>query len=158
MLNKIKNNTLIKKTIFVFCMLCLLAVNSFAQAKNIPFNPTGSKILLYSEPNFKGKQLVIDGVGEYDFAAVRITWNNNISSAQIPKGYTITFYDERHKEGAELPTAAVIDSKTNKGLSIVNFKKVTCSYQSPKQSDADFGKKMTVNFDNITSFMEVEKL
>ncbi len=146
-----------KYCIVIVTFVCIL-INAKAQTKNIPFNPTGAKILLYTEPNFKGKQLVIDGAGEYDFAAAMPLWNNTISSAQIPKGYSITFYDERQKDGGELPASGEVHSETAKGLQITNFKKLTCFYGSPTLSDKDFGTKKIVNFDNKVSFMEVVKL
>ncbi len=138
-------------------LICAVT-GSYAQIKNISFKPKGTKILLYAEPNFKGKQLVIDGAGEYDFVAVMKLWNNTISSAQIPKGYSITFYDERQKDGGELPISAEVHSETAKGLQITNFKKLTCFYGSPTLSDKDFGAKKIVNFDNKISFLEINKL
>ena len=124
----------------------------------ISFNPNGTKIFLYPDPIYKGKPLILDGEGEYDFAVVMKTWNNTISSAKIPKGYSITFYDERQKDGGELPISGEVQTTNTKGLLVPNFKKFTCSYGSPNLSDNDFGAKKTVDFDNKISFIEVVKL
>ncbi len=147
-----------KQQFLLFFLLVGCLSKNFSQTKNIPFNPQGTKILLYTEPNFKGKQLIIDGAGEYDFVSAMPIWNNAISSAQIPKSYSITFYDERQKDGGELPTTAEVNSTGNKGLNIPNFKKLTCFYGAPNVNDKDFGTKKTVDFDNKLSFMEVVKL
>ncbi len=144
-----------KYNLLAIIALIFFANICFSQTKNTPFNPKGTKILLYTEPNFKGKQLVIDGAGEYDLAAAMPLWNNTISSAQIPKGYVITFYNERQKPEGDLPVSGEVHSNTVKGLAIPNFKKLSCFYNAPDLSDSDFGAKRIVNFDNKISFIEI---
>jgi hypothetical protein len=127
----------------------------FAQNKSITFNPNGTKIFLYTDANFKGKLLIIDAVAypQMDLT-VQAEWNNKISSIKIPKGYSITLWDIANKDGEEVSNAAEILS-SNKSTSIPDFKKFSCSFRSAKQSDADYGKKSVINFDNKTSFIEI---
>ncbi len=83
------------------------------------FDPNGSKIIFYTEPNFKGKQLVIDGFSrdwlhleDYPF------WNNNISSVEVPKDWSVRFYDIDEDKGDIIN----VGNKKYATYKIANFK------------------------------------
>lgn len=159
MLNKEKYCKAVKK--YLLCFIMLISISTFAQTKNTNkvFNPKGTEILLYTEPNFKGKQLVINTTGEFDLAVARPMWNNVISSIQVPDGYTVTLYDTRQVDGGELPTYVELGtSKNNKSFTIKDFKTLpTLNYVTPSSGDYSDDKIKIINFDNKTSYIEIAK-
>ena len=74
----------------------------FAQKQQtyMPFDANGKFILLYTEANYKGKQMVVDVTAytEMDLTVQRL-WNNKISSMQIPAGYMLTLCDINESKG-----------------------------------------------------------
>jgi hypothetical protein len=147
-----------KKIIFSVLIL-LSSIFTFAQTKNKIFNPKGTEIYFYDQPNFKGKQLMINAEGDFDLEKARPIWNNAISSIQIPNGYFVTLYDTNPYAGGDLATYVEIGSKKNKPLTIANCKKLpTTNYVTPDSPDVNSGKMIIVNFDKKTSYILITKI
>jgi hypothetical protein len=125
---------------------------------NKKFNPKGVEIYFYDEPNFKGKQLMINAEGDFDLVAARPVWNNAISSIQVPDGYFITLYDTNPNAEGDLATYVEIGNKNNKAFTIANFKKLpTLNYVTADGPDHSNSKVKIINFDKKTSYVVVAK-
>jgi hypothetical protein len=145
------------------CFILVVLLNGefiLAQTKaiNKVFDPNGTEIYFYDQPNFKGRQLMINAEGDFDLAVARPSWNNVISSIQIPKGYFVTLYDTNPYKGGELPTYVEIGGKKNKPLIISNCKKLpTYNYVTANTPDYSDNKIKIVNFNKRTSYILISK-
>jgi hypothetical protein len=146
----------------IFCILIVLFSSHFilAQPKgsNKTFDPNGTEIYFYDQPNFKGRQLMINAEGDFDLAVARPSWNNVISSIQIPKGYFVTLYDTNPYKSGELPTYVEIGGMKNKPLIISNCKKIpTYNYVTANSPDYSDNKIQIANFNRRTSYILISK-
>jgi hypothetical protein len=150
-------------------LVLLATLNNTNTISNIPvkkdavinkvFSPAGTEIYFYDQPNFKGRQLMINAEGDFDLVAARPTWNNAISSIQIPNGYFVTLYDTNPYAGGELATYLEIGSKKNKPLTIPDCKKLpTYNYVTANTPDYSATKIKIINFDKKTSYILVSKI
>jgi hypothetical protein len=143
----------------IICQLAIyfaLAANTQAQNKNLKFDPNGSKILLYTEPNFKGKQLVIEA-NAFDYIDLNVQkiWNNTISSIQVPNGYSISLCDINESKGNKFE----IGNFNYSTYQISDFRKLPIN-NFLKWNGADWDeifKKQIINFDNKLSYFSIMK-
>jgi hypothetical protein len=146
------------KKIMFSLLILFCSMYTFAQTKNKVFNPKGTEIYFYDQPNFKGKQLVINAEGDFDLEKARPIWNNTISSIQIPNGYFVTLYDSNPYAEGELASYVEINSKINKPLLIADCKKLpTYNYVTATTSDNSTNKIKIINFDKKTSYILIAK-
>jgi hypothetical protein len=142
-------------------IIALIMLNTFsallAQNKNLPFDANGTKIIFYTEPNFKGKQLVIEANAyEYVDLKVQKIWNNSISSMQVPNGYAVSLCDVDESKGNKVE----LGDSDYKSYQVADFKKLPI-YNLLKWNGTDWDevyKKQTINFDNKLSYFSIMKM
>jgi hypothetical protein len=143
-----------------FITILLLNIPFLLQAQKqqtyMPFNPKGKFILLYTEANYKGKQMVVDVTAytEMDLTVQKL-WNNKISSIQIPAGYMLTLCDVDESKGDK----AELTSTKKQAIQIPNFKKLPTNgflKWTTNGWDENY-KPQIINFDKKLSYFSILK-
>jgi hypothetical protein len=126
------------------------------QQTYMPFDPHGKFILLYTESNYKGKQMVVDVTAytEMDLTVQRL-WNNKISSMQIPIGYIITLCDVDESKGDKVE----LSNNKKQAIQIPNFKKLSTNgfLKWTKNGWDENYTSQVINFDKKLSYFSILK-
>jgi hypothetical protein len=156
MLSKVKYRNSVKKILTTILLSIPFFLFAQKQQTYMPFDPQGKFILLYTEANYKGKQMVVDVTAytEMDLTVQRL-WNNKISSIQIPVGYMLTLCDVDESKGDKLE---LVNNK-KQAIQIPNFKKTPTNGFLKWTGDGwnENYKPQIINFDKKLSYFSILK-